>query len=103
MDLHAVTFVLGLAALAAAQPARAGSTIERACLGSDRAAASPALCACLQQVADATLAAADQQRGAAFFANPHLSQEVRASDSATDSAFWTRWEGFAARADRTCR
>lgn len=94
-------FVLG-AALSAPATMLAGSTIERACLKSDRAAASAALCSCLQTVADAVLSSSYQRKGAAFFADPHKSQEVKASSRASDDAFWEQWEVFAATAEKYC-
>jgi hypothetical protein len=93
---------LSFGALAAA-PAEAGSVIEKACLRSDRPAAGRALCGCLQKVADAVLSSSQQKRGATFFADPHKSQEVKASQHPSDDAFWDRWEVFAATAVKHCQ
>lgn len=100
-DLYPV-FAIVAAALAAG-PATATGVIENACLRSDRPGVERALCNCLQRVADATLSARDQNRGAAFFADPHKSQEVKASDRAADQAFWENWETFAATAVTHCQ
>lgn len=81
----------------------ASGTIERACLASDRPASGRALCACLQIVADAVLSPVEQRRGAAFFADPHKSQEVKASKRAADDAFWARWELFADTSVKHCQ
>lgn len=102
MKAHLSAVVLGLALIAPGF-ALAGGTIERGCLGSDRPAAGRALCACLQQVADATLSAAYQRRGAGFFADPHKSQIVKASDRPADAAFWAQWERFAETAVQHCQ
>jgi hypothetical protein len=95
---------LGLAAvlvLAGSGMAAAG-TIERACLKSDRKAASRALCGCIQTVADKTLTRSDQRRAAKFFGDPHMAQEVRQSDRASDEAFWQKYKNFGATAQAFC-
>lgn len=102
MKLFLKVFAFGLVILAA-YPVRAGTDIERACLRSDRPAASHALCNCLQKVADAVLSPAQQKRGAAFFADPHQSQDVKASKRPADDAFWERWELFASTAVKHCQ
>lgn len=97
-------FVAALAAvLVSSAPVMARGAIETACLRSDRPAAGRALCGCLQRVADATLSAGEQTRGAAFFADPHKSQEAKASDRAADEAFWAKWEAFADTAVKNCQ
>ncbi len=83
-------------------PAMAGGTIEKACLKSERNAANRSLCSCLQVVADDVLTRADQRRGARFFTDPHMSQEVRASSSRADDAFWERWTRFAKTSASYC-
>ena len=100
--------VLALAFGAAIVSATSGSalasgTIERACLASDRPASGRALCACLQVVADAVLSPGDQRRGAAFFTDPHKSQDVKASKRAADDAFWEKWEFFADTSVKHCQ
>jgi hypothetical protein len=76
--------------------------IERACNASDRRAATPALCSCIQRVADQTLTNADQRKGARFFRDPQRAQEVRKSDTTADDAFWERWRNFGRTAANVC-
>jgi len=103
MQFRTPALILGLMTISWAMPAEAGSTIARACMGSDRPAASRELCGCIQNVADSMLSAGDQRRGAKFFADPHLSQEVRASSSREDDLFWERWTEFGKAATAYCR
>lgn len=95
------TILLTIALLTLPSAALAGP-IERACLQSDRSAATRSLCGCIQSVANATLNSRDQRRGARFFADPELAQKVRRSDTRRDDAFWAEWTDFAAAATRTC-
>lgn len=76
--------------------------IETACNRSDRKAASPAMCGCLQQVADLTLRATDQRRAAKFFTDPEQAHEVRMSTTDRDNAFWDRYKNFGATAEAYC-
>ena len=76
--------------------------IERACLGSDRAAANRALCGCIQQVADMTLQGSDQRRAAAFFKDPEKAHATWMSQSASDDAFWDRYKNFGSTAEAYC-
>jgi hypothetical protein len=89
-------------ALCAVPYAASAGTIERACLGSDRSAANPQLCACIQQAADLTLTNRDQSRAAKFFRDPHQAQEVRQSDRASDEEFWRRYRSFGDTAEAFC-
>ena len=95
-----------VAAFAVALPLMAGavqaSTIERACLGSERQA-SRALCHCIQQAADATLTRGDQRRAASFFADPHQAQVTRMSGSPADESFWRSYLNFSRTAQAYCR
>jgi len=95
---------IGIAAalfLAAAGTAGAG-TIERACLKSERAGGDRALCGCIQDAADLTLARNEQRRAAEFFRDPHLAQVVRMSDRRTDEAFWQKYRRFGETASAFC-
>lgn len=94
---------LTLATAFAPQPASARGVIETACLRSERPAANRALCGCIQTVADAVLSSSEQRRGAKFFADPDLSQEVKMSDRRSDDLFWDKWESFADGAVRHCQ
>ena len=76
--------------------------IERACNASDRRAANPALCSCIQRVADQMLTASDQRKAARFFRDPQRAQEVRKSDTPADDAFWGRWRNYARSAADIC-
>lgn len=86
----------------ASTPAKGAGLIERACNNSDRQAANPSLCGCIQSVADQLLTNGEQRKGAAFFADPHKSQEIRQSDKSTDETFWTKWKSFGATAAKHC-
>lgn len=82
--------------------ATATGPISRACLAGGRDRASPALCGCIQAVANARLSGSEQRRGARFFADPHSAQEARQSDRPRDEAFWDDWTDFADAAARSC-
>lgn len=77
-------------------------TIERACLGSGQSAANPALCGCIQAIADRTLSASDQRMAARFFKDPHMAQVIRQSDRASDEVFWKKYKVFGATAGQHC-
>ena len=76
--------------------------IERACLRSDRDAASRSVCACIQQVADMTLRGGDQRRAARFFSDPDMAHETWMSKRPADDAFWERYKNFGATAEAYC-
>ena len=76
--------------------------ISAACIAADRRAASPALCSCVQQVANQSLSAGDQARAAGFFADPNLAQETRQSDNFRDERFWDRYRAFTDLAEEIC-
>jgi hypothetical protein len=80
----------------------AAGPIERACMGSDRGAASRALCGCIQQVADMTLQGGDQRRAAAFFKDPEKAHSTWISQSSSDDAFWDRYKNFGSTAEAYC-
>ncbi|WP_241524019.1 hypothetical protein [Oceaniglobus indicus] len=77
-------------------------TIERACLKSDRRAATRSTCGCIQQVADLTLDRRDQRMAARFFRDPHRAQEVRQSSRSNDEQFWRRYKQFGSTAEAYC-
>jgi hypothetical protein len=81
----------------------AAGTIERACLGSERAAGNRALCGCIQNAADLTLSTRDQRRAADFFRDPHRAQETRQSARRSDEIFWERYSRFGETAEAFCR
>lgn len=90
-----------IAAMTLSTAAQAGP-VERACLRSDRAGAAGAVCACIQQVADMTLTGSDQRRAASFFKDPEKAQDVFLSQSASDDAFWDRYQNFGRTAEAYC-
>lgn len=94
---------LAVALVLAACGTGGGGTVGGACLAADRSAASPALCGCIQRVADATLSGADQRRAATFFEDPQLAQDTRQSDNPGLEAFWLRYRAFSDAAERSCR
>ena len=77
--------------------------ISAACLEADRRNASPALCSCIQQVANQSLSGSDQARAAAFFSNPQLAQDTRQSDRRSDERFWDRYRAFTDLAETVCQ
>ncbi|MCR9068422.1 MAG: hypothetical protein NXH79_06215 [Rhodobacteraceae bacterium] len=93
--LWAVMFVM------VAYPAQS-NPIERACLQSDRAAATRSLCNCIGQVADRTLTQAQMREGARFFTDPQRAQDVRMSNRRSDERMWDAWRAFGERAEATC-
>jgi phage terminase large subunit GpA-like protein len=82
--------------------AQAASTIERACVKSDRRAASKPLCGCIQDAANMTLSRSDQKRAAKFFKEPHEAQVIRQSDRSSDEKFWLRYKEFGKTARTFC-
>jgi hypothetical protein len=96
-----LVLALGVSVAATTTGAAAGP-IERACMGSDRKAANPALCGCIQRVADMTLKDGDQRRAAKFFRDPDAAQEVRMSERSADDAFWDRYRNFGEAASAYC-
>lgn len=87
--------------LSVAAPVFAGP-IESACLRSDRKQANRQVCGCIQQVADMTLRGADQRKAASFFKDPDRAQKVKMSKSASDDAFWERYQAFGEQAEAYC-
>lgn len=94
--IASVALALLLPAMSSAGP------IERACLKSDRKAATRSLCGCIQQVADMTLRGGDQRRAASFFRDPDQAQKIKMSKRDSDDAFWDRYKAFGAQAEAYC-
>lgn len=82
--------------------AASAGPIQNACLQAGRQGANPALCGCIQQVADITLQGSDQRRAAGFFKNPDKAQDTRMSQTRTDDAFWERYKLFGQQAEMAC-
>lgn len=103
--LFRITLIATLAlpplTLATTGPAEA-KRIERACLNSDRRAANPPLCRCIQRVADQVLTRSDQRLASKFFSDPQRAQDVRQSDRASHEAFWLRYKAFGSTAEAIC-
>ena len=76
--------------------------IAQACLEADRDAATPALCACVQRVADAQLSSRDRTRMERFFADPEIAHAAKISDTPANDAFWERYQAFVRSARNTC-
>ncbi|MGJ8625963.1 MAG: hypothetical protein ACSHXB_03290 [Sulfitobacter sp.] len=76
--------------------------IHRACVSANRKAATPSRCGCVQAVADQSLSASDQRRGAKMFKDPHKAQEVRQSDNPSNERFWLAWKAFGQNAAAAC-
>ena len=88
------------ALLLLAAPVQAGK-IERACNQSDRAT-TPALCSCIQDVANTNLSQTDQTLAARFFSDPQLAQDTRQSDDVGKEQFWERYKAFGKTAAKAC-
>lgn len=78
------------------------STLQRACMKSDRKAANRSLCRCIQKAARGKLSSSDQRLAATFFRDPHRSQEIRQSDRSSHEKFWKRYKEFGVHAQRMC-
>ena len=103
--LRAISRMLLLgAAVAMAVPAPAGAAgvIERACRQSDREAATPELCRCIQKVANRSLSFRERRTVARWFKDPHKAQKVRQSDRRRDEILWERYKAFGEEARRRC-
>ncbi len=96
-------FALCAASIQALAPsATAAAQIQRACLASDRAAATRARCSCIQHVADQALTRKDQKTVAKWFTDPGKAQELKMSTSARDDALWERYQNFGQMAQALC-
>ena len=80
----------------------ASGPIASACRAAGRKEASRARCGCVQAVADRSLNASEQRRGAAFFQDPHRAQITRQSDNPVNERFWKKWKAYSADAARLC-
>ena len=90
------------ASLTAITPAADAAQIKRACLASDREAATRARCRCIQRVADQALTRSDQKTVAKWFTNPHQAQELKMSQTPRDDALWDRYQNFGQMAQAIC-
>ncbi|MEP2531334.1 hypothetical protein [Shimia sp.] len=78
------------------------STMSRACLRSDRPAATRSMCRCIQQVANQNLSRTDQKMAATFFSEPHKAQVIRQSDRSSHEKFWLRYKEFGSVVAASC-
>ncbi|MFT6677189.1 MAG: hypothetical protein ACJAVM_003401 [Sulfitobacter sp.] len=76
--------------------------VQSACQQANRKSASRARCGCVQAVANQSLSASDQRRGAKMFNDPHQLQEIRQSDNSGNERFWKAWKAFGQDASRLC-
>lgn len=100
-----VSMLFGLVLLGALQlaaPVRAGA-IEQACKSSDRRAASPSLCRCIQSVAERRLTTREQREVSQWFRDPQMAQDVRQSSKRADERLWDRYKRFGEDAAKICR
>jgi len=77
--------------------------LNTACMQSDRKARSPALCGCIQAVANETLSGSQQRRAVRFYRDPQAAQDVRQSNRSGDERFWEAYSSYAQRAEQVCR
>ncbi len=82
---------------------RVTGEIGKACVASDRSAANPRLCSCIQQAANRHLNQRDQELAATFFADEELANDIKINDSRSADAFWERYREFTRTAQRSCR
>ncbi|KIC43806.1 hypothetical protein RA28_19455 [Ruegeria sp. ANG-S4] len=89
-----------MAAISSAQVEAA--QIKRACLASDRSAATRDRCTCIQRVANQALTRSDQKTVAKWFTDPHQAQELKMSKTERDDALWDRYQNFGQMAQAIC-
>ena len=94
--------LVALTMLASCGPQARGE-IGQACAASDRSAANPALCNCIQAVANQTLGASDQALVKTFFEDAEIANDIKISDTTSADAFWERYRRFTDAAQRSCR
>lgn len=97
-----VALLLAAVTLPAVPHMAEAGPMKRACLKSDRKAASRRMCRCMQQVADRELRSSDQKLAASFFKDPHKAQEIRQSDRLSHERFWKRYKEFSTTFAATC-
>jgi len=93
--------VIVLLTLSACGP-RVTGEIARACVDSDRRAASAQRCSCVQSVAARELSRSDQRQLISFFEDPERANDVKINDSRSADAFWERYRAFTSKARAAC-
>lgn len=91
----------GIMGFAVPQPVEAG-VIERACRQSDRSAANPTLCGCIQRVANKKLTRSERKTVSKWFSDPHQAQIIRQSANRKDEQLWERYKSFGDTAAKVC-
>lgn len=81
----------------------ASGPLNDACMASPRKQRGPAVCGCIQAVANTHLTNSEQRRAVGFFRDPHSAQEVRQSDRARDKDFWERYYDYGTQVDALCK
>lgn len=93
----------GMLTWTAPAPVQAGvGVIDRACRQSNRAAATPALCRCIQRVANDSLSRSERRKVAKWFKDPQKAQATRQSNRRGAETLWERYKAFGERAARVC-
>ncbi|WP_299943971.1 hypothetical protein [uncultured Ruegeria sp.] len=90
------------ASLTAVAQVADAAQIKRACMASDRSAATRARCSCIQRVANQALTRSDQKTVAKWFTDPHQAQELKMSQTSRDDALWDRYQNFGQMAQAIC-
>jgi hypothetical protein len=101
-QLMKISLWAGVVALVFVADGAIAGPILTACNQSSRQAATPAMCRCIERVADHTLRGSDQRRVATFFRDPDKAQSVRMSQTRADDAFWERYKAFVEQAEASC-
>lgn len=94
--IASLTVSIALTAPAFANP------IERACLRSDRPAATRSLCACVGQAAERTLSRSEMRIGVRMMQDPEEAQRVQLSDTPRNEEIWRSWRNFGQMAEAMC-
>jgi len=104
IKLSSVLFCVAVTVMASVSLPKSAhaNPIERACLGSERAAANRALCTCVGQVAERMLTGRQMRQGARFFNDPQRAQDMRQSDRRHHEEMWQAWRRFGEAAEATC-
>jgi hypothetical protein len=82
----------------------AADVLKRACLKSDRRTSGPAVCTCIQSLANGHLSASDQRRAARLFAKPDKVMDYKQARKDTSKRrFWERYRDWGNAAAKNCR
>jgi len=81
---------------------RVTGAVAKACVASDRRAATAQRCSCVQSVAARELSRADRSRLISFFEDPEVANDVKINDSSAADAFCERYRAFTSKARQQC-